>query len=120
MSDKKKRSALLLAACIVLLMTAGCGSKNISFCGVWDYPEYNVRLQIFEDDTWEMQDETGAVIAGGYCLIDGETAELYYSFGSPWESEGDDPVMYNVLNFKRKGKLSDGLGYPLVLTDETK
>ncbi len=110
------RTFIPMAFILCFLLTA-CGQKIVSFTGVWDYPEYNVRLQIFDDNTWEMLDETGEVLAGGDCVIDGDTAELYYTFGSPWENE-EGPVMYNVLHFEKKGKLSDGPGYTLKLTDE--
>ncbi|MCR5733105.1 MAG: hypothetical protein K6G22_00740 [Lachnospiraceae bacterium] len=117
MNDKKKGIVSLITACLILVILEGCGSKDVSFCGLWDYPEYNVRIQIFEDNTWEMMDETGSVVAGGDCQIDGKTAELYYSFGSPWEDE-DGPVMYNVLHFEKKGKLTDGVGYTIVRADD--
>ncbi len=105
---------------LILVMLAGCSTKKLSgneFFGVWDYPEADVRLKISEDNTWEMLDDTGNPIAGGDCVVDGDRAELYYTFGSPWENE-DGPVMYNVLHYEKKGKLSDAVGEPLFLTDE--
>ena len=108
-----------VVSALFLLMIAGCSTRKPSdddFHGVWNYPEYNVRLRISEDNTWEMMEETGDVIAGGYCIIDGDAAELYYTYGCPWVNEDGD-VMYNVLHYEKKGKLSDGVGYPLTLTD---
>ena len=112
----------IVAPLLILLMLAGCTGKASAnaFFGLWDYPEYNIRLQIFDNNTWEMLDDTGTVIAGGDCVIDGDTAELYYTYGSPWENEEEDePVMYTVLHYKKKGKLSDSMGDTLFLTDET-
>ena len=105
---------------LILMMLAGCSGKlsDNKFSGVWDYLEYNVKLQIFDDNTWEMLDAAVNLVAGGNCVIDGDTAELYYTYGSPWENE-DDPVMYTVLHYKKKGKLSDGMDDALLLTEET-
>jgi len=109
---KKTVMRIIPTALIIFFLLSACGTKEVSFTGVWDYPEYNVRLRISDDNKWEMIDESGAVLAGGDCVIDKDTAELYYSFGSPWVNE-DGPVMYNVLHFEKKRKLSDGIGYPL-------
>lgn len=88
------------------------------FYGVWDYPEYNVRLRISGDNTWEMLEAADSVTAGGYCTIDGDTAELYYTYGSPWENDGDDPVMYSVLHIEKEGELSDAIGNSLSLINK--
>ncbi len=122
MGSKGYRLSLMIiaASVLTLILLAGCGTQKLTedvFYGVWDYPEYDVRLRISDDNTWEMLDDTGAVLAGGNLVLNGDAAELYYTYGSPWGGDnGAD--MYNVLHFKNKKELTDGVGYPLYLSDQ--
>lgn len=122
MVNKKRRAIILFisASLVVLCLIIGFAISKFSdkdYSGVWDYPEAGVVLQIFDDNTWEMLDETDTVIAGGYLELKADKAELYYSYGSPWGEE-DGPVLYNVLSYKRKGVLSDAIGESLTLKDD--
>ena len=114
-----KRRWMAALSLLLLVLFVGCGTRQtaeVDFYGVWDYPDYGVRIRISEDNTWEMLEETDTAVAGGDCIIDGDTAELYYTYGSPWGEE-DGPVLYNVFYFEKTGELSDGIGYTLTLAE---